>query len=198
MIERFLDQLASEAGKTRPPHEVAELVAEVREHLEDSIQARVELGRLPEDATKEALSSFGDARAVASAEARRRETTRNVARLRWLGAFYAALALYSGVVLARFDVGILSFAPFGLLLGFACASFRARRPAPVPVVVGGLLITITLASLMVITTGQERSVGARLSDLLIYPTYTGALDLFSSGLGAFVFAVRRRLRKDRG
>ena len=193
--ERFLDDLAAKMAKSLPPDEAAGLVAEARQHLEDSFQARVELGSSREEAEREALRAFGDARTVTSASTRGVEASRYAARLRWLGWFYAALALYSVAALLRLDIGIVSLAPLGPLLGFAFASFRARRPAPVPIVVGGFSVSAVLATLFGLATGQASSIPAHGFDLLVYPAYTGALDVLFGCLGTLVFAARRRLSR---
>lgn len=66
MLERFLDDLGSEASRLKLPwSEVNAVVEEARTHLEDSIQARLELDATPEAAEREAIKAFGSARRIA-------------------------------------------------------------------------------------------------------------------------------------
>ena len=67
MLEAFLQRLADEAGKGLSASESEALVTESRAHLEDSIQARLELGQSFEEAQREAIAAFGSTKALADA-----------------------------------------------------------------------------------------------------------------------------------
>ncbi|RYG24791.1 hypothetical protein EON82_09430 [bacterium] len=95
--EEFLRLLADEAGKCLPPIEVELLKEEMRAHLEESIQARLELGASLGEAERQALAEFGTAASIGE-EARRRDAkidrgflgvSMAVAAF-WVGAFFSA------------------------------------------------------------------------------------------------------------
>lgn len=71
-LSGYLDRLEQEARHALPPDEARALVFEARDHLEHSIQARLELGATPEEAEAEAIAAFGTAQAVGD-EAKWRE-----------------------------------------------------------------------------------------------------------------------------
>lgn len=73
-VTRFLDRFAAEAGKSLPPIDVEILREEMRAHLEESIQARLELGASEEEAERQALAEFGSAKQIGT-ESRRQEST---------------------------------------------------------------------------------------------------------------------------
>lgn len=63
-VNRFLDRFSDEAGKSLPPIDVEILRDEMRAHLEESIQARLELGASPEEAERQALAEFGSPKQI--------------------------------------------------------------------------------------------------------------------------------------
>lgn len=193
--ERLLTELADEAQRSLPHVEATALVAEARDHLEDDVQARLELGATPEEAERQAVAAFGEVRAVAGTIVQRVEGRLKSARVGWLGGFYLLLMLYSWAVCRHLDAGRLADAPFGALVGFAWVSFRIRHPAPILVVAGGLVVATILATAMGIAAGTLGSLPSHGVDLLIFPCYTGTLDLIFARLGALAFAVTRRARR---
>jgi hypothetical protein len=126
-VARFLDRFVVEAGKTLPPVEVEMLVEEMRMHLEDSIQARLELGATPIEAERQALAVFGAAGSIGE-EARRREpmVDRN-----FLGASVAVVAFWVGAYFsaplsdAMKDLMMLCF--IGLHVFFVAFAAKTRR-----------------------------------------------------------------------
>lgn len=149
MLEAFLHRLAEEAGKELDAETAAALVAETRGHLEESIQARLELGIEPERAEREAIQAFGEAqrtaRGVAAEAARPRESKRG----KVLAAAYALFIV--GVVIGPDFMRLspaLYYAVYGLawilVLAFGVLAFRSRRPAPRRVLSIGLIATLGL------------------------------------------------------
>lgn len=150
---RFLDRLAQEAGKSLPPQEVESLVAEAREHLEDAIQARLELRMSFQEAEAEAIAAFGLSRQVVEAS-----LPRSAPRLR-IGLFasgYALAGLYTLFSWRFMDyypdsVEALFAAWLVLGLAFAAVAFHARRPASAPVVLTGMVGAVAFWLLMGLT-----------------------------------------------
>ena len=128
MLERYLEEFAASAGRELSTGETQALVAETRAHLEDSIQARLELGVTPEEAEREALAAFGEARRIGQ-EVRRREPL--------IDRRFLLVALTSVVYWAWFGYGRSfpgwAFVPlvgtaFALHGAYLLASLKARRP----------------------------------------------------------------------
>lgn len=149
MLERFLRRLEDEVDKTLSPSEVEALIAETREHLNDSIQARLELGYAMDEAEREAVAAFGGARSVAQAVSRESARPGERARVRLLASAYGLfiVGLVAGPPFQRWSE-TLYHAIFVLgwlaVAAFAIASFRARRPAPVRIVATGLVAAAAL------------------------------------------------------
>lgn len=87
----FLCRLEADLAKNLPALEAATFAAEARNHLEDSIQARLELGATPEEAEREALIAFGKTADVVQ-ESRPREPWID---RRFLGAALAVVAYWA-------------------------------------------------------------------------------------------------------
>ena len=151
MLESYLRDLEARSGRGLPANEVSSLVAEVREHLEESIRARIELGTEPEDAEREAIAAFGAAPRVARDVVQTSRAPRMAAKVRLLAAAYALfiVALVAGPAVQRWSetayhgIFVLGWLTVAL---FAFASFRSRRPAPVRIVSTGLAAAVVLWS----------------------------------------------------
>ena len=196
MLERYLEELAASAGRELSAFETRALVAETRAHLEDSIQARLELGLTLEQAEREAVAAFGSPRRIVRAVVVP-DLARSVRlRLRWLVLFYVALAAYSVTVLMNRDIGLASFAMISVpLVGIAYGSFRSRRPAPVAILIVGLAATFTLNSMFALAIRPDGFIVPRNPlEYVIYPVYTCVVDLIFGGLGALAYRLCRRLR----
>ena len=149
MLEAYLRDLEAESGRRLSENEVVALVAEVREHLEESIQARLELGMSPEDAERESIAAFGAAPRVAEDVVQVSAAPRATAKVRLLAAAYALfiVALVAGPPVQRWSetayhgIFVLGWLTVAL---FALASFRSRRPNPVRVVSTGLVAAVAL------------------------------------------------------
>ena len=149
MLERYLEELAASAGRELSAIETQALVAETRAHLEDSIQARLELGLTLEEAEREAVVSFGQASKVGI------EIGNGVATRRYTGKTHLLAIAY-----ALFIAGVVVGPPLQLwseggyhgifvagylaLAAFAIASFRSRRPTPVRIALTGFLASVCL------------------------------------------------------
>lgn len=147
--EKFLDGFGQELRKSLSDSEVEALVSEARNHLEDSIQARLELGASLAEAEAQALAAFGEAHQVRE-EVRRREPSASVAsRLYVMGTGYLVAALFILISYRLYDrfpnAGLWFFQLLVIVaLGFAGCSFRARRPAPIPILATGVGGTFAL------------------------------------------------------
>ena len=157
--ETFLRQLADEAGKSLPAADVQALVAEARDHLDDSIQARLELGLTAEEAEWEAIAAFGTARRVGREVARqepwvdRRFLAAVVGLvLVVLGTIHSPAHVSDGVACAfgaliilahvalvvasvyprRFQVATLAFVYFSLGLGYSIQQAETQVYVPTP------------------------------------------------------------------
>ena len=126
-VDAVLQTLAQEAGKTLSVHEVEGLVAEAREHLEESIQARVELGATAEEAEREAILAFGAAERVGREAAPRGPLVDRRFALWALCAvaYWLIFAPRSWPDWVAFPLLLLGLA---LHVGFWLALARARRP----------------------------------------------------------------------
>ncbi len=157
-LERFLERLGEEAEKSLSVSETATLVADARAHLEDDIQARLELGATLEGAEREAIRAFGSAE-VLGTEIKRREPKAELAFS--FGA--VGMAVFFGTLLnVSLDAvfGSLSFLVFsGLSAAILWGSFLARRPQILTLValfVATLGVSSIVASFTIRTTDETR------------------------------------------
>ena len=142
MLEAYLRELEGELARRLPQEDVRARLAEVDAHLRDGIEGRVELGLDAGLAEAEAIRVFGPPREVARAMIPQ-AASRTGPRRRWLWSGYALGVLFFlfgyplEIASPRFIEGL--FVAWGTIgLGFAAASFRARRPAPIRVFGAGL------------------------------------------------------------
>lgn len=153
MLEAYLRELEGELSRRLPQEDVRARLTEAEAHLREGVEGRLELGLDPDAAERDAVSAYGAAQTVAKAVQREALAPRDVVRLRLLGVAYALFiaGLVGGPTLmeavrpayyATFVLGWLAVA------GFAAASFRARRPAPVQVVSTGLAAAVVLWGLL--------------------------------------------------
>lgn len=147
MLEAYLDRLAKEAVKGRSMREAEALLSEVREHLNDSIQARLELGSSLEEAERDAVAAFGAPQRVARSVS---EAPPNgvKARMVCLTTYWCLFvptlvwSAFSTRSMPETLVGVICGAFVATAVGFGLASFRSGRPAP-----GSVLRRSTLALL---------------------------------------------------
>ena len=149
MLETFLSQLAEEAKKGLDAESAASLVEETRGHLEESIEARLELGAEPERAEREAIQAFGEARRmtreVIAEAARPRESQRGKVLAVAYALFIVGLAV--GPDFMRFSVTLYhAFFCFGWLFVavFSVLAFRSRRPGSMRIFSIGLVASLVL------------------------------------------------------
>ena len=129
MLEGFLERLARETGRSLPASEADALVAEARDHLEASIQARLELGDEPEAAERNAIAAFGKpkdvvGRMAAINRARFHPFFLGCTTASALGAAFAVLA--SPTLGSRFVT--VAWLVFSVMFGGFVKSSEARRP----------------------------------------------------------------------
>jgi hypothetical protein len=147
-LTRFLDQLDGQLKKALPKTEAEAIVEEARNHLEDSIQARLELGATAEEAETQALLAFGSSQPLVRGWSN--VTAPSVApRLYLMGVGYLLAGVFiltAHLLYDRFrDPAFGFFCVFGAIaVGFVGCSFRSRRPAPGPVFATGLGGTLVL------------------------------------------------------
>ena len=141
--QEYLFRLEAELRKTLSSDEVESMVAEAKGHLDDSIQARLELGLSLEDAEREALAAFGDARSFSRAICGPLYAASVTVRLRWmvaadllLAACYARFDLLSEAVPFLAPILLVGMALCGV--GLATCSFRNRTAASLQILAAGL------------------------------------------------------------
>lgn len=163
-MNELLEALAREAGKTLAPPEVRALVEEARAHLEEDIQARLEMGLDRRAAEREAIQTFGQVRAVAE-DLKRREPRAGLAFLMGAGGmallFGTLLNVSMGMVLGALSLVVFS----GLFAAILWGSFHARRPQWVSVV-ALFVLTMGVSSLVAsFTKSTAQGIAYRRSEL---------------------------------
>ena len=141
MLNRYLEELAASAGRELSSVETQALVAETHAHLEDSIQARLELGLTPEEAEREAIAAFGARREIIAGLEGVRQV-RFVRKRLWSVAGVTFVLLASTVLFSVTDwvwLAVLPFLAVGIgVLFISVLGFAARRPAPIPLALSGI------------------------------------------------------------
>lgn len=129
MLERYLDELDRRARRALAVKGADELMVDAREHLDASIQARLELGDEPETAERNAIWAFGKPKEVVG-----RMAAIHRARFHpfFLGcttasALAAAFAALASPVLGSRPVTVTWFV-FSVMFGCLVKSSEARRP----------------------------------------------------------------------
>jgi hypothetical protein len=149
----YLQDLEKALSRSLPEEDVAARLAEIDEHLRDGIEGRIELGLDHDSAVRDALATFGGVRKVARALVREAFAQRDAARLRWLGIAYSLfiVAIVAGppiMRLSEFGYHSLFVLAWSSVVAFGIAAFRARRPAPIPVMTVGSAATAMLCVLI--------------------------------------------------
>lgn len=143
--QAFLSDLERRARLRLASREVESLVADAREHLEESIKARLELGDAPAVAQREAIAAFGCPKnLIQAANAVHRARFQSlflgcsaVSGLAWAFAILASPVLGSWAVIVT---GLTFFA----FLGMCVEASKVRRPlAPVLVVTAAFWLAFT-------------------------------------------------------
>lgn len=148
----YLSELERTLSRSLTDEDVALRIAEIDAHLQEGIEGRQELGLDREAAERDAVAAFGDAKKVANGLVREAFARRDAVRLRWLGAAFTLFVV--GIVmgppimqwseLGYHSIFVLAWICVG---AFGIAAFRARRPAPIPVLITGLGATFLLCVL---------------------------------------------------
>lgn len=124
---RYLEELNVELRKSLPTIEASDLVQEAKAHLEDSIQARLELGATREEAERAALAAFGEAHRVGE-EVRKREPKFD----RGFTVTFLAMAAFAFWAVNQGQMGKIWFAWLALYaalhIAFVVKSLRVQRP----------------------------------------------------------------------
>lgn len=144
-FERFVDSLRTEVTRALPREQADAVAAEARDHLEASIESRLELGMSYADAEREAIEAFGPIPYFAPPDERGRRLAFLLGTVALKGAILIALvpALGSGLGVA--------IVPTDLVLLYAAAMFvrscyRVRRPSTVGLVCLAVLATSMAAA----------------------------------------------------
>jgi hypothetical protein len=111
-LEAYLDRFCEQLTTAMSADELVEMRCEVRAHIEAMSEALRELGSTPQDATREALSRFGDPVAIGGAMRRDRDARWLRPRLARLVGFPAAVVLagYAGMLATQAAVAAVAYA----------------------------------------------------------------------------------------
>ncbi|MGV3616364.1 MAG: HAAS signaling domain-containing protein [Fimbriimonas sp.] len=145
----YLDALQAVLAEEAEPAVARAVRAEIAAHLDAAIQARLELGEVPELAMEQAVAALGSPKVIAAGVARVHDGFAEVDERRALYAGWGVAALVSAFLMlvpvvakTNTDLFLRSYAAIGLslLALIAFFSFRCRRPLPLP------FLTIALAA----------------------------------------------------
>jgi hypothetical protein len=148
-INDYLDQVCAHLRSSVPPERLAEVRAEIATHLDELIEAHLELGSDPQNAVTAALRQFGSARSVS-----RRSTPVSRGALRFtagaFGCFTAVMGVLAYTVALHLGANPLTACLTGpllpLVVGCRWAHLResdGTRPVLITVLLG-LLASILL------------------------------------------------------
>ncbi len=142
----YLADLELRARKSLTREAADSLLSEAREHLDLSIQARLELGDAPRDAELQAIAAFGPSgRIVRRESALRRGRRQRPALVAMVlsGSAWLPLALSQNA--AWFALSALGFVAAALVFATSCEARRPRRTFAASVAAFWLLSTLLLA-----------------------------------------------------
>jgi hypothetical protein len=162
-----LEELAGEARRVLSLQVAEALLTEVKDHLDDGVQARLELGLDLETAERETIQAFGDAREWAGLAARSDIAFWERARRRWLLAFFAMVSLFMLVPTGTLWAWLLhpDWLLFLLVGCYGRACYFVRRPSTVSKL-SAVGIALFVPTMMVVARIQNGGFGSACRNLL--------------------------------